>query len=561
MSNKTYQSAIKDFLVDASLSPEAKRNFIEMIELVQRGRKDVLVFAVEVLGMQLNEFQIQFLSHTTTPRALWLERFGIEVEDIGGMLYGRNIACPSNQVGKTVMIAIKHIWMNFYKIGLDLDDSLIDKAHYQTLNISPQSRQTKACYSYVKEILEERFVIDEEGKKRTNKLSPVIKDFMVGDNINLGEIRFANKSVMFSVPVGHDQASSLAGGQFGYISYDEAAQSNHLKNELGAKILSRLIKYGVGLDLISTPEVDSPSHQDYLRMVKLGLQGKDGWWALSGHLDQNKFISEAQRTRIKADLLATDKKKYRQVVKGEFVTGGKRFFDVSEIDRLWRLAGKTPHVPGRKYLLIADWGMSDTGDPSVFYVLDYTDYANKGKIYLANHEEILGGTPAMQFSLLRTLFDGYTDYNDDGIPVVKPKFIMDANALGGVTIKKSLVQLSPKGFDIPKDEALLLLKQIMSARREYEESSIDGEIIEKNSDFGDLLCYYIDELNTELGNYHIEDAKLKQDHVMTLMMGVSYIMKKIPKVAKSANFNPLAGYQAIVHRVNSGRSSQQKILS
>lgn len=552
--------AVNEFLVDASLPPEAKREFLDLVDLVQRGRNDIIVFAVEMLGMQLNEFQIEFLSRTTTPRALWMERFGVEIEDIGGMLYGRNIACPSNQVGKTVMTAMKHIWMNYYKIGLDLDDVLIDKAHYQTLNISPQSRQTKACYSYVKEILEERFVIDEEGKKRTNKLSPIMKGFMIGDNLNLGEIRFANKSIMYSVPVGHDQASSLAGGQFGYISYDEAAQSHHLKNELGAKILSRLIKYGVGLDLISTPEVDSPSHQDYLRMVKLGLAGKEGWWAMSGNLDQNRFIPTEQRTRIKADLLATDKSKYRQVVKGEFVTGGKRFFDVAEVDRLWRLRGKTPCIENHKYLLIADWGMSDTGDPSVFYVLDYTDYQSKGKIYLANHEETKGGTPSMQFALLRTLFEGYTWYEGDGEVAHKPIFLMDAAALGGVTIKKHLLTLNPKGFNIEKDEALLLLKNEMSAGREYYEREEDGEIIEKNTEFGNILCYYVEELNTQLGNYHIEDKKLKQDHVMTLMMGVSFIVKKIPKHAKSAMLNPLASYNASIQRVQSGRSIPQVIL-
>ena len=347
------------------------------------------------------------------------------------------------------------------------------------------------------------------------------------------------------MPVGHDQASSLAGGQFAFISYDEAAQSLHLKNELGAKILSRLIKYGVGLDLISTPEVDSPSHQDYLRMVKLGLAGKEGWWAMTGNLDQNKFISTAQRTRIKADLLATDKSKYRQVVHGEFVTGGKRFFDVAEIDRMWRLAGKQPCLSGHKYLLVADWGMSDTGDPSVFFMFDYTDWQKSSKLYLVAHEKITGGSPAMQFALLRTLHEQYTWYDGNDKPTV-PVFVMDANALGGVVIKKMLVNLSPRGFDIDKDEALLILKREMSAGREFYESEVDGAIIEKNPDFGNVVSYFIDDLNTQLGSYHVDDAKLTQDYVMTLMMGVAWVAKKIPKAAKAASISPLAGYNASI---------------
>ena len=555
MSDRKHQSAVKDFLVDVSLPPEAKQEFLALVDLVKRGREDIIVFAREMLGMDLNEFQVEYLRKSTTPRAEWAEKFGLELEFDDGMLFGRNIACPSNQVGKTVMTAIKHIWLNYYKIGLDLDDSLIDTAYYATLNISPQSRQTKACYQYVKEILNEQFVIDDEGKKRLNKLSPLMQNFVVGDNINLGEVRFANKSIFYSVPVGHDQASSLAGGQFGFISYDEAAQSLHLKNELGAKILSRLIKYGVGLDLISTPEVDSPSHQDYHHYVKLGLKLKEGWWALTGNLDQNKFISTAQRNRIKNDLLATDKKKFRQVAFGEFVTGGRQFFDTVEIERMWRLPGKQSVRNNRLYLVIADWGMADTGDPSVFYVLDYTEWKNYSKIYLVNHEEIQGGSPAMQFALLRTVYDQYTWYTDDGTPVY-PIFLMDANALGGVVIKKSLNSLKPRAFDIEKDEALLILKKEMSADRIFEESPIDGSIIEKNPEFGHIVSYYIDELNTQLGIYHVDDSKLKQDHVMVLMMGVAWIVRKVPRaIQKTASLNPLAGFEASVSRMRPMRGS------
>lgn len=540
-----YESALKDFLV-STLPIEAKVEIIALLELNQRGREDITVFAREMLGVPLNPFQEKFLKYTTTPRALWLEKHGVAVDDIGGYLFGRNIACPSNQVGKTVMIAIKHLWFNYYKIGLELEDTLIDKAHYQTLNISPHSRQVKQCYNYVKEILEERFIIDEEGKKRVNKLSALMKDFLAGENSTLGELRFRNKSIFYTVPTGQDQAASLAGAQFGYISYDECAQSLHLENELGAKIMSRLIKYGVALDLISTPEVDSPSHQYYMHIVRLGLVGKEGWWALNGTLDDNIFIAKEQRERAKADLLSTNKQKYRQVVFGEFISGGKRFFDPKEIEQLWRISQKQACVQGHQYLLISDWGMSDTGDESVFAVFDYTNWFIGGKISIVNHETIQGGSPYMQFALLRTLYDAYTWYEEDGVTAVPPKFVMDANALGGVVIKKMLATLKPKGFNIEKDEALMLLKKEMSAGRDYYESDVDGAIIEKNPDFGSISCYYIEKMSEQLGAYHLKDEKLTQDFVMVLMMGVAYIVKKFPKQLKKVEINHLAGYNAQV---------------
>lgn len=554
--------SLKDLAVSV-LDDESKLRFLEYLELEARGRADICVFADEILGVALNPYQTKWLTRTTTPRHMWAEKFGEEeaIEDIGGFLFGSNISAIGNQSGKTVGIAIKHIWMVKYKMGLDLESNLIDQAHYGTLNISPHSRQTKAAYQHVKDILSGQFMIDREGKKSLNKLHPLMQNFVVGENANLGEIRFANKSVMYSVPTGADQASSLAGAQFGFISYDECSQSLHLKTELGAKILSRLIKYGVCLDLIATPEVDSPSHQYYLHIVRKGEKGKEGWWALTGMgMDDNIFIPQAQRERAKASLLATDKKKYRQVVMGEFVTSGKRFFDASEIENMWKLPGKINCLDNHLYLLVADWGMSDTGDESVFFVFDYTNYHMDGKIDLVNHESIRGGTPQMQFALLRTLYDQYTWYEPDGVKEHKPTFLMDAEALGGVLIKKLLKLLSPKAFKIEKDLALFELKGKMSTNRSYTESDIDGAIIEGNPDYGSVRSYYIDELNEQLGVYHIDDVKLETDFAMTLMMGVSYIAKKFKKaVGKTATFNRLAGYNANVHHDTTSQGNNTKL--
>lgn len=539
----------KNFAV-STMGDEEKARFIELLKAEKRGREDIVYFSEELLGVPLNEYQRKWLTRTTTPRSKWMEVFNEVIEDIGGFLFGSNISAIGNQSGKTVGIAIKHIYFNKYKIGMELDANLINTAHYATLNISPHSRQTRACYGHVEDILSEKFIIDEEGKKRLNKLSPLMKDFLAGSNVNLGEHRFSNKGVMYSVPTGADQASSLAGAQFGYISYDECSQSLHLKDELGAKILSRLIKYGVCLDLIATPEVDSPSHQYYLHIVRMGMKGVQGWWALTGMgMDDNKFIPKEQKERAKASLLATDKKRYRQVVKGEFITSGKRFFDTAEIENLWKLSGKRDCKNGGKYLLVADWGMSDSGDESVFKVLDYTNFHMDGKIYLANHESIQGGSPQMQFSLLRTLYDQYTWYEEDGVTPHYPVFLMDAEALGGVVIKKLLVLLKPRSFDIDKDEALMLLKNAMAKGRDFIESEVDGAIIEKNPDYGILHCYYIDELNEQLGNYHIDDKKLTTDFVMTLMMGVSWVVKKFGSMpSKKVFINPLAGYEASIVR-------------
>lgn len=551
MNPKSFSTIAKDFHVN-TMPDDAKGRFLELLRQSRRWREDIIAFSEEGLGVPLNAYQMKWLTRTTTPRSKWMEKFGEMIEDIGGFLFGSNISAIGNQSGKTVGIAIKHIWFNKFKIGMELDKNLINSAHYATLNISPHSRQTKACYAHVEDILGEKFIIDEEGKKRLNVLSPLMKEFLVGSNANLGEHRFANKSVMYSVPTGADQASSLAGAQFGYISYDECSQSLHLKDEIGAKILSRLIKYGVCLDLIATPEVDSPSHQYYLHIVRMGIKKLDGWWALVGMgMDDNRFISKEQKERAKATLLATDKKRYRQVVGGEFITSGKRFFDSAEIENLWKLQGKRDCKMGGRYLLVADWGMSDSGDLSVFFVLDFTNFHLDGKIDLVNHESIQGGSPQMQFALLRTLYDQYTWYAEDGVTAHPPTFVTDAQGLGGVVIKKLLSLLHPRSFEIEKDEALFLLKNAMAKGRDYYESDVDGAVIERNPDYGIVRSYYIDELNENLGVYHVDDKKLETDFTMTLCMGVSYIIKKFGSMsAKKVILNPLRGYEVSITRSN-----------
>ena len=558
-----FNNLLKDFSV-STIENGAKKEFLSMLKKLKVWRTDCIAFAEEGLGMTLNAYQKIWLGRTCRPRNEWPERFGDDalkgMFSLGGFIFGSNISAIGNQGGKTLCIAMKHIWMNRFKVGMSLGSNLVDTAYYSTLNLSPHSRQTRACYQYVKDILSSQFIIDEDGKKRLNELHPLMKGFIEGENVNIGEIRFINGSVMYSVPTGADQGSSLAGAQFAYVSYDECSQSLHLQEELGAKILSRLIKYGVCLDLIATPEVDSPSHQYYMHIVRLGVAGSDIWWALTGMgMDDNNFIPKEQRERSKATLLATDKQKYRQVVKGEFITSGKRLFDAAEIENMFRLEGKVDCRKGHRYLLSADWGMSDTGDSSVFGVIDFTSYQESGKMFLVNHESVKGGSPHMQFALLRTLFDQYTWYDDDGVTAHKPLFVMDSQALGGVLIKKLLSQLGPKAFDTEKDEALFILKRALSDGRTYTESEIDGSVIEGNKDYGQVRSYYIDELSNQLGMYHVEDKKLTTDFVMMLTMGVSHIFKKVPRApTKVAQINPLASHnsQFRLPRISASRFGQ-----
>jgi hypothetical protein len=530
----------------SGLTPDTKREFIRLLKLNADCRNDVVKFSEEMLGIKLNSFQKRYLERSCTPRSEWPLKYGVEGSDIGGFMYGKNVVACSNQAGKTTAIAIKHLWFLYYKHGVDVNGELFDKVAYMSLNLSPHSRQVKQAYTYVKTILSENFIIIEEEKKRTNKLCPLLKDFLVSENATLGELRFRNGSVFYTVPTGHDQGSSLAGAQFGFISYDECSESDHLEQELPARIMSRLVRYGVGIDLLGTPAAGSKSHLFYMRIVKKGAECLEGWWSVRSTIDENTFIPRAQRERAKAEIMATDKNKYRQVFLGEFISSGATFFDAMEIDHMYTLHGPSPCREGRKYLMVSDWGMADSGDPSVHYILDYTDWITKGKIQRVAHETMTGGSPHLQLAVARSLYDSYTYDDPDTHNKVRPLYVMDAAAMGGVLIKKMLADISPKAHDIPKDEALMFLRRAMSENRKPREVEVDGSIIEENPTYGALELYYISEESEQLGVYHVDDDKLKQDYVMTLMMGVAYIYKKFPRAVvgvQSKGIDRLASYE------------------
>lgn len=547
---------------------------------VRIGRKDPVYFTEELLDVKLHDGQKLWLWMTTRTqldkvyelglklndenRKLWTTREQFDKIILDNQTSQKNILVPSNRWGKTLVTSVKHIWYNFYKIGVRGSSDQIAKVRCGTLNLSPHSNQCQAGYEYVLDILFSRFVYTYEGKSFRNACK--IEFFYVSDNVQKRMIFFKNGTFYKSVPTGEDQASSLAGNPYLYISYDECAQSLHLKAELPAKIMSRLIDFGGPLDLVSTPEVDKPSHQYFFHIAKLGLKSEDGWWTLIGKIMDNIFLGEREVKSVIEAIKMTDPMKYRQVAFGEFITTGKKMFDAILIERLWD--GFVPEMPKyeRKYLVWADWGFADTGDPTVFYVIDYTDVWNwlqrlpseRGPVpsyRVVFRESIRGGSPfavLAQAKLLQRTWNGAL-------------FGHDSSSMGGVIIKKMLrememrnvVDFSSAGGQ--KQDMLFCLIVVMSANRKAELDK-ENKIVEKNADFGRLRSYYIAELEEQLGNYQynpdkgVSDKRIEQDDVMCLGMAIWYLERKIMKSdIKMVNFNPLA---STVDKIFSEKAAQ-----
>lgn len=537
----------------------------EFIGWVREGKGDPVFFAEKLLGIELHDGQKLWLWMTTKTqldkafalgvamhddvRKLWTtrEQFDALIAKNPDML--KNILVPSNRWGKTLCTSVKHIWYCYYKIGVRGTPEHVAQARVGTLNLSPHSNQCQAGYEYIRDILFSKFTytILEDGIPVSKKNECKIESFYVGDNSAKRLITFKNGTSYKAVPTGEDQASSLAGTRYLYISYDEAAQSLHLKAELPAKIMSRLIDFGGPMDLVSTPEVDKPSHQYFFHISKLGLQMEDGWFTLVGRLTDNIFLGAKEVEQIAGSIKSTDPVKYRQVVYGEFVTTGKKMFDQILIERLWdEFVPRMPEYE-HQYLIWADWGFSDTGDPTVFYVIDYTPTKmpngeiRKNLYRIVYREAIRGGSPFTVLTRFRML---QREWNG-------AKAGHDSSSMGGVMIKKMLSEMGMVDvidFSASGDKAdmLFCIIVVMSDGRKAEIDS-EGKISEKNPDFGRLRGYYIPELEEQMGNYQynpdkgVSDKRIEQDDVMCLGMALWWLERKYMKSdIKQVLFNPLA---------------------
>ena len=488
--------------------------FLEESRALIRGRTDTVFFCEYWLGIPLNAFQKRLFSVIDDQL-----RQGKFVQ----------IICPTaNQVGKTVANALLQIKWNFYKLGaLKLDAKSFEKTYYQTLNLSPISRQSKVCMQYVEQILTNSFTWEDElGKRHVNKCR--FQNFLKGKNENIGRLEYANNSSTHFVSTGEDQGANIQGAQFGMITYDECVLSMHLKDELPSKIFSRLAKYGNLLLLIASPKSEerANSQQYFYHLAQDARAKRSDFIYVSGVLDENKFIPQVQREAVKARLMKLNPNAYREVVEGEFITAGDRLVGAAAIQAMWNgRETQSEPISGHKYVIIADWGFSDQGDKTVFGVFDITNHPREYELSYGYSER--GGDPWKLMALLTLLKQ---TWNDAAI-------MMDVNALGGVAMKKMLVSLHPMGFESTGESKMRALSDLVLL---LTEPRLDSTVL-----VGHLRSYYISELEEELASYRMKDDKIEQDWVMVLAMFAYYCkhrlvsLGKMPIISLKSRYNSL----------------------
>lgn len=482
---------------------------LSQIQAIQQGLYDPCFFARYWLGIELNPFQERALAKLAA--CLWSGEY--KPEDLIEM-----ILRAGNRTGKTVLIAIIHIYFAYYKIGVKYGPGY-DDFKYRTFDISPQSRQAKECLKYIEDILTGKLTWTIEGRRYSNAAGLKLKNFFEGKNENMGELRYTNRSVTYAFSTGEDMGAGFQGLPAAIITYDECVLSHHLADELDSNVYSRLGDYGKLMMLVSTPNEEGKSQQYFHHLVHEAKAGENNFVIADGSYMENIFIPMEKRESHAKTVRDRDPVMALQILEGEFVSTGGNMFETGVIERLWN-GTKAPEgfeEPDQsgEYLISVDWGVADKGDETVMLVWKYDTIPIK-IVYAYSRQ---GGDPYELIAVLRNLKLSYNN----------ARIIMDTSSMGGTIFKKLLRDHKPISFDAggsgeAKTDALLYAQILLTKNRHRR--LVDGRFIEDNPEFGWIRSPYIPKLASQLATYQLDDKKLKQDWVSAFYIGIWQIWKR-----------------------------------
>lgn len=319
---------------------------------VERGRQDIVFFAEHFLGMQLHEGQKRWLRNATAKV---------------------NIFVPANRYGKSILAAVIHIHMCFYKIGIGTGNAEAwSRASYMTANLAPHADATKPVFEAIRAIMTSSLLIPQADG------SVVSNDCLIGFLLDEAHIRtstpylipFTNRSQILFRSTGEDKGDSIQGKNFGYISYDEGGRSNHLEYEMNANIIPRLADLNGRLDIISTPDMRSHSLSYHHDLFEKGMRHEYGYYSQEGSILENVFLLRNNSGYVEDEIrrLGSDPI-LDQVLYGKFVFAGDALYPAGDINAAKdvELKDGETYRDGHNYIVAVDTAMGH--DEMAFTVL------------------------------------------------------------------------------------------------------------------------------------------------------------------------------------------------
>lgn len=328
----------------------------QLQKILHVGRTDPVVFINFLLGMPLHPDQVKYFVET------------------GRRKSKINVLVPSNRWGKSTMLACKHIWKHFYKIGAGEGDRRVwEKADYRTANVAPHAALVEPVFNYIDQIMTSRYVIHlPDGRRVTNKCQ-IEWFYLKNKTISSPPMRqfFAYGSYVEHRTIGATASDSLEGKPWAYISYDEGGRSDHLEDEINGTFLPRLFDFGGELDIPSTPDKNSASILYHKQLYDQGLLGLNDIYTQVGELRDNTFF-DSKKIEKQYKLYENNPLK-EQVLEGKFVFAGDNFFPKEDIIEAQddTLNDGVRYIEGHQYVIGTDTAIGS--DEMVHSVIDITE--------------------------------------------------------------------------------------------------------------------------------------------------------------------------------------------
>lgn len=263
-----------------------------------------------------------------------------------------NILVPGNRFGKSTVIAMRHIWHCFGKVGaVPGPKETWMTMPYETISIAHSADQAEIVFNMAKRMLSH----------------PAIKPFVKRIySTPFPRIVFYNGAVMHCRSA-HDGGKYIDGHAYRFISIDEAGYIDNLKELMSSVIIMRLAGGGM-IDLIGTPK----GYGDLFWYANRGLRGVKGYYTQRGSIYDNPHLSKDD-IRMRDELLKhADPRLREQVIYGEFVSLTGMAFTKDQMDNAF-VEGMPAHqnyIPGHRY--VQAWDLGRRTDYTVGITLDVT---------------------------------------------------------------------------------------------------------------------------------------------------------------------------------------------
>ena len=365
------------------------------------------LFCSKLLGMSLNSGQ----------------RRVNKIIETDGLDAPVTLLLSGNRFGKSVYLALKHIYKAYYKeMGHNIRLSSQDwkLLEYVTLNIAPSSENTKVMMEYILQICRGEFPIKQKnGSYKTNK--SYLRYFVDYPGLNNYDkvpdqgpymIRCVNRSKSRFFTLGMSHGDTIQGRAFMYASYDEFARSKSPEREID-DILPRLMQYGGSLDIITTPDEENELTTAYLAEKKDLIElGELNWRFLDGSISENEFLPQDEMGKY---LQGTSETKKNQIMSGKISFRGATYYDIQNVVNIFddRLPIQVPPIPGHKYYC----GLDTSGggkDYWAFTIYDVTKLPwTKVYTYYDKYNQ-----PGYNLNYTKNLLDRYLSVTPDVVLVM-----------------------------------------------------------------------------------------------------------------------------------------------